>query len=69
MIGKKIEICKDWENATLMLYRYICNIWRKNIIQILYKNQNSRYAIRLFKNIWIHIISSTNYSFLLYIKR
>ena len=44
MIGKKIQICKDQENATLVLYRDICNIWRKNIIQISYKNQNSQYA-------------------------
>ena len=38
MIGKKIKICKDRENATLMLYRNICNIWHKNVIQISYKN-------------------------------
>ena len=38
MIGKKIKICKDWENATLMLYRNICNIWCKIVIQISYKN-------------------------------
>ena len=39
MIGKKIKVCKDQENATLMLYRNICNIWHKNIIQISYKNK------------------------------
>ena len=39
MIGKKIKVCKDQENATLMLYRNICNIWCKNIVQISYKNQ------------------------------
>ena len=38
MIGKKIKVCKDQENATLVLYRNICNIWRKNVIQISYKN-------------------------------
>ena len=44
MIGKKIKICKDRENATLVMYCNICNIWHKNIIQISYKNQNSQYA-------------------------
>ena len=39
MIGKKIKVCKDQENATLILYRNICNIWCKNVIQISYKNQ------------------------------
>ena len=39
MIGKKIKVCKDHENATLMLYHNICNIWYKDVIQILYKNQ------------------------------
>ena len=34
MIGKKIKVCKDRENASLMLYH---NIWRKNVIQISYK--------------------------------
>ena len=38
MIGKKIKICKDQENATLVLYRNICNIWRKNVIWISHKN-------------------------------
>ena len=38
MIGKKIKVCKDWENATLVLYHNICNIWHKNVIQISYKN-------------------------------
>ena len=38
MIGKKIKICKDRENATLVLYRSSCNIWHKNVIQISYKN-------------------------------
>ena len=47
MIGKKIKICKDRENATLVLYHNICNIWHKNIIQISYKNQNSQYAFLL----------------------
>ena len=47
MIGKKIKICKDQENATLVLYHNICNIWHKNIIQILFKNENSRYAFLL----------------------
>ena len=47
MIGKKIKICKDQENATLVLYRNICNIWCKNIIQISYKNKNSWYAFLL----------------------
>ena len=44
MIGKEIKIYKDRENATLVLYRNICNIWCKNVIQISYKDQNSRYA-------------------------
>ena len=39
MIGKKIKVCQDRENATLVLYRNICNIWRKNVIHISYKNQ------------------------------
>ena len=39
MIGKKIKVCKDRENATLMLYSNICNIWHKNVIQISYKNK------------------------------
>ena len=38
MIGKKIKVCKDQENATLVLYCNICNIWHKNVIQISYKN-------------------------------
>ena len=38
MIGKKIKICKDRENATLVLYHSVCNIWHKNVIQISYKN-------------------------------
>ena len=38
MIGKKIKVCKDRENVTLVLYRNICNIWCKNVIQISYKN-------------------------------
>ena len=38
MIGKKIKVCKDQENATLMLYHNICNIWHKNVIEISYKN-------------------------------
>ena len=37
MNGKKIKVCKDQENATLMLYRNICNIWCENVIQS-YKN-------------------------------
>ena len=37
MIGKENKICKDWESATLMLYRNICNIWHKNVIQISYR--------------------------------
>ena len=34
MIGKKIKVCKDQENATLVLYRNICNTWYKNVILI-----------------------------------
>ena len=44
MNGKKIKVCKDWENATLVLYHNICNIWHKNVIQVSYKDHNSQYA-------------------------
>ena len=30
--------CRDQENATLMLYHNICNIWCKYKIQMSYKN-------------------------------
>ena len=36
--GKKIKVGKDQENATLMLYCNMCNIWCKNVIQISYKD-------------------------------
>ena len=39
IFGKKIKVCKGWENANLMLYRNICNVWCKNVIQISYKIQ------------------------------
>ena len=37
MIGKWFENCRDQENATLVLYRNICNIWRKYKVQMSYK--------------------------------
>ena len=37
MIGKWFKNCRDQENATLVLYHNICNIWRKYKVQLLYK--------------------------------
>ena len=37
MIGKWFKICRDWENAIIVLYRNICNIWRKYKVQVSYK--------------------------------
>ena len=37
MIGKWFKNCRGRENATLMLYHNICNIWCKYKVQMLYK--------------------------------
>ena len=62
MIGNKIEISKDRENATLVLYRNICNIWHKNIIQISYKNQKFSVCFLLAAS-QIQFIYNYNFNF------
>ena len=37
MIGKWFKICRDRENATIVLYHNICSIWHKYKVQVSYK--------------------------------